>query len=385
MEINTFRDFTISAQVMKSLDKMGYATPTPVQRIAIEPMMAGKDIVVQAPTGTGKTAAFGIPVVEGINPSDNSVQTLILCPTRELAMQTTDVLHQLTLYKPGVKVLAIYGGVPIGRQIMALKKRPQIIVATPGRMKDHMNRRTIRLDRIKVVVLDEADLMLDMGFRPDLQAILGNTPKDRQTVMFSATMAPEILDIAKRYQKEINQLRIEQKQRTADTVTQYFSKMQGSKKEATLVTLLRDQDYGISLVFVSRKHMADKLAKTLIANKINAAALHGDMSQNKRDAVMRRYRNGDIDVLVATDVAARGLDIDNIDVVVNFDLPQDINSYIHRIGRTGRAEETGVAYTFVTDTEHGKFKSMIRRTNTEVPMVRLRYADDFVSRTQRAI
>jgi ATP-dependent RNA helicase DeaD len=370
---------------MKSLDKMGYRTPTPVQRLAIEPMMSGKDIVVQAPTGTGKTCAFGIPVIESIDTSDSNVQTLILCPTRELAMQITEVFHKLTLCKPGVKALAIYGGAPINRQILALKKRPQIIVATPGRMKDHMNRRTIRLDHIRQVVLDEADLMLDMGFRPDLQAILGNTPKDRQTVMFSATMAPEIMDIAKNYQKEINLFRIEQKQRTADTVTQYFSKIPGNKKEATLVTLLRDQKFGSSLVFVSRKHMADKLAKTLIANKINAAALHGDMSQNKRDAVMRRYRNGEVSVLVATDVAARGLDIDNIDVVVNFDLPQDSNSYIHRIGRTGRAEETGIAYTFVTDMEHGKFKSMIRRTNTEVPMIRLRYADDFVSRSRQAI
>jgi ATP-dependent RNA helicase DeaD len=375
----TFSDLGVAAPILRGLNRMGFKAATPVQCKSIGPMSEGRDIIVQAPTGTGKTCAFGIPAIDGVDKDSDKIQTLILCPTRELAVQTATVLHQLTACMSGIRILAIYGGEPINRQIMALKKRPQIIVATPGRMKDHIQRKTTRLDHIKLVVLDEADRMLDMGFRDDIRSILETVPTERQTVLFSATMPHEILQIAKTYQKEVEKILIAEKQQTVGTVKQYYSHVQWNKKEATLVRLLRDQRYGLSLVFVSRKHMADAIAKTLNANNINAAALHGDMRQNKRDLVMKQYRTGQLNVLVATDVAARGIDVNNIDAVINFDLPQDSDSYVHRIGRTGRAEETGVAYTFLTENERGKFSAMVRRTNAEVPAINLEAAVDFIS------
>jgi ATP-dependent RNA helicase DeaD len=380
----TFKELGVSSAILRSLDKMGFTTATPVQSKVIKPMAQGRDIMALAPTGTGKTAAFGIPIIEKVNKKDSRVQVLILCPTRELATQTTAVLHALTGFSHGVRVQALYGGAPIQKQIQALKKRPQVIVATPGRLKDHMKRRTVRLDSTSIIVLDEADRMLDMGFRDDIKNILNKAPEERQTVMFSATMSSEVLSIAQQYQRDAFEVTIKQEQKTVDTVTQYYAEIHGKKKESTLVNLLGDENFNLSLVFVARKHRADDVAKTLAANNINAAALHGDMRQSQRDRVMGNYKRGNLDVLVATDVAARGIDVNDIDVVINYDLPQDSDSYIHRIGRTGRAKKNGVAYTFLASSEVGKFRQIMKKTKTNVTGVKLQPTEDFVSAKRNA-
>jgi ATP-dependent RNA helicase DeaD len=299
-------------------------------------------------------------------------------------MQTVDVLHDLASFKRGIRIMALYGGEPIARQINALKKRPQIIVATPGRMIDHLNRRTVRLGAIRTVVLDEADRMLDMGFRNDMKLILNESPSERQTVLFSATMSAEVLGIAKSYQKNAERISVEHEQKTVDTVTQFYAEVEVSKRDATLVELLRDSRFKRGLVFVSRKHLAREIAATLVANSINAAALQGNMSQSQRNRVMAEYKHGEIDVLVATDVAARGIDVDNIDVVINYDLPQDSDSYIHRIGRTGRANKEGIAYTFIAPKDNYTFRQIMRKTNTNVESVKLGAAENVISRKAAA-
>ncbi|MDR3364100.1 MAG: DEAD/DEAH box helicase [Clostridiales Family XIII bacterium] len=379
MAVQAFQQFELTDPLMRGLGKMGFQTPTDVQSKAIKPMMEGGDLIVQAPTGSGKTCAFGIPVIEGIDTGNDRIQTLILCPTRELAMQTTAVLQRLAIFKKGVRILAIYGGESIERQILGLKRRPQIIVATPGRLIDHMNRRTTRLDRLKLVVLDEADRMLDMGFRSALNTILDAIPGERQTVMFSATMPREVRQIAKEYQRNIRQISVEQEHMTVDTVTQFHTMVEKKKKDATLVRLIADEKFALSLVFVARKHRAKDLARTLNANGIKSAALHGDMSQPQRDRAMAQYRSGEVAVLVATDVAARGLDVKNIDAVINYDIPQDPESYVHRIGRTGRADCTGVSYTFVMSDEVGQMRTIMSVTNAHVPNIELKASEAFVS------
>jgi ATP-dependent RNA helicase DeaD len=357
---------------------MNFTAATPVQSKAISPMMDGRDVTVLAPTGSGKTAAFGIPAIENLDIDDQSVQVLVLCPTRELAQQTVVVLNDLTAYKQGVRILALYGGENIDRQIKALKRRPQIVVATPGRLMDHLNRKTVRLNRLTTVVLDEADRMLDMGFRNDIKAILDVTPEERQTVMFSATMSQEVMRIAEKYQKNAQTIRLGGEQKPVDTVTQYYAEVGPREKEATLVKLLNDRRYGLALVFVSRKHLAKGLARMLTENNFSAAALQGNMSQPQRNRVMEQYRSGALDVLVATDVAARGIDVDNIDVVVNFDIPQDSDSYIHRVGRTGRAGKSGDAYTFISPKEERDFSIIMRRTKSDVKLVSLGLAEHYI-------
>jgi len=379
MTITAFQQFDLTSSLLSGLGKMGFHAPTDVQSRSIRPMMAGKDITVQAPTGSGKTCAFGIPVIEGVEPENDRIQTLILCPTRELAVQTASVLQRLAAYKHGIRIMAIYGGESMDKQIKGLKKRPQVIVATPGRLLDHMNRRTTRLDQLNLVVLDEADRMLDMGFRNDLNKILEAMPKERQTVMFSATMLPDIRKIARTYQRNHEHISVEQEGMTVDTVRQFHAMVDKKMKDSTLVRLIADEGFALSLVFVARKHRAKDVARTLNANGIMAAALHGDMTQPQRDRAMARYRSGELAVLVATDVAARGLDVKNIDAVINYDIPQDTEGYVHRIGRTGRADSTGVSYTFVMPDEVGQLRTITRVTNAHVPGVVLRLADDFVS------
>ncbi|MDR0817795.1 MAG: DEAD/DEAH box helicase [Clostridiales Family XIII bacterium] len=375
----TFKDMNISGDMLRGLKKMNFVAATPVQSKAITPMLDGRDVMVLAPTGSGKTAAFGIPAIENLDMDDWSVQVLVLCPTRELAQQTVVVLHDLTTFKDGVKIQALYGGENIDRQIKALKKRPQIIVATPGRLMDHLNRRTVRLNHLTTVVLDEADRMLDMGFRNDIKAILDVTPENRQTVMFSATMSPEVMQIASKYQKNAQTIRLGGEQKPVDTVTQYYAEVGVREKEATLVSLLGDKRYGLALVFVSRKHLAKNLARMLTDNNFSAAALQGNMSQPQRNRVMEEYRSGALDVLVATDVAARGIDVDNIDVVINYDLPQDSDSYIHRVGRTGRAGKSGDAYTFISQKESYDFAKIVKRTKSSVALVKLEKAEHFIA------
>ena len=351
---------------MRGLTKMNFQIPSPVQEAAIEPMLGQRDMLVQAPTGTGKTAAFGIPVVENVDTTSRNIQTVILCPTRELAIQTASVLKQLTAFKSDLRILALYGGEPIYHQITALKRRPQIIVATPGRLMDHMERRTTRLDHVSCIVLDEADRMLDMGFREDITTILQKMPSERQTVLFSATMSDEIKKIASIHQCDAQQICIQQGTLAVGKIKQFYVEIRSNAKSQALLQLLNEEKFELGLVFVATKAMADRLARQLTAAGHPADSIHGDLHQNQRNKVMQRYRDGKIALLVATDVAARGIDVDGIDAVVNYDIPNDSDSYTHRIGRTGRANRNGVVYTFVCPKERGKLQHIITNTKAEI-------------------
>lgn len=356
----TFKQLGVSAPMLETLERMGFTTATPVQQLSIAPLLKGGDITVQAPTGTGKTCAFGIPVVERMDALSSTVQTIVLCPTRELAVQIATVMKSLAQSKPGLRVVAIFGGERIEKQFAALRRRPQIIVATPGRLLDHIARKTIRLHDVHTVILDEADRMLDMGFRPDLTKILESVPAERQTALFSATMSKGVLEIAKTFQKDAEQLTIAQSSLTVDSVKQYYTEVRTGAKEAALINLLREEDFGLSLIFVNTKRMADRLAASLQKNGFLADALHGDMRQNQRDKVMAKYRAGELRILVATDVASRGIDVYHIDAVINYDIPMDSDSYVHRIGRTGRAEQQGVSYTLIFPREREQLRQLMR-------------------------
>lgn len=369
--ITHFHKFNLTPELMRGLTKINFQNPSPVQEAAIIPMLGRRDVLVQAPTGTGKTAAFGIPVVENTDPTSRQIQTVILCPTRELAAQTATVLKQLAAFKQGVRILALYGGEPIQRQIVALKRHPQIIVATPGRLMDHMQRRTTRLNHVDCVVLDEADRMLDMGFRDDIGKILESAPKERQTVLFSATLTDVVKKIAATHQVDAQQIFIQQDTRTVDKVEQYYSEIRGNAKTPALLQLMEEQQFGLSLIFVATKAMADSLARQLTNAGHPADAIHGDLRQSQRDKVMRQYRDGNVRILVATDVAARGIDVGGIDTVVNYDIPGDSESYIHRIGRTGRANRSGVAYTFIYPKERGKLQGIMTSTKAKILPVTL--------------
>jgi len=360
--IINFEKMKISSEIKRGLDKMGFTAPTPVQAAAIEPMMEKQDLLVQAPTGTGKTCAFGIPAIESIDIQNRNIQTVILCPTRELAIQTTKVLRKLTAYKPGISVLALYGGESIQQQIFALRRKPQIVVATPGRMIDHISRKTTRLKHVNCIVLDEADRMLDMGFREDIDTILQSVPDERQTVLFSATLSAEIKQIASEYQTDAKRIQIKQETLTVERVEQFYSEIRGKAKTPALLELLSEKRFPISLVFVATKSMADTLAQSLTQAGFYTESLHGDLHQRQRDKVMEKYRSGKVNILVATDVAARGIDVSNISAVINYDIPGDAESYVHRIGRTGRANQNGLAYTFIYPRERPKLQGIMSHT-----------------------
>ncbi len=367
MQGTPFKDLGISDDIQTSLRSMDFEKPTPVQELTIGGFLAGEDLLVQAPTGTGKTGAFGMPIVQQIDRTQRVSQALVLCPTRELAMQVADVLRSLAKNTPGIRIATIYGGENIKKQLDSLRKTPHIIVATPGRLMDHMHRQTVQLKNIRTVVLDEADRMLDMGFRKDMEKILRATPKDRQTVLFSATLPQEIYMIANQFLKEdAREIRVEQESLAVETVKQYYTIVPTGYKNDILVTLLKDNDLPLTLIFVNMKHRADKLALQLRKKGFKAAALHGDMNQNQRDRVMKQYRLGELDTLVATDIAARGIDVKNIDAVINYDAPLDDESYVHRIGRTGRAEQEGVAYTFILHDEADLLQKMIKNLNVDI-------------------
>ncbi|WP_099204104.1 DEAD/DEAH box helicase [Scatolibacter rhodanostii] len=357
-----FNQYDLSAEMLRSLEKMKFAEPTPVQAETILPMLEKHDLLVQSPTGSGKTAAFGIPVIEAINPKNRNVQAVILCPTRELALQTTTVLHNLSTYKHNVRIITLYGGEQIGKQISALRKQPQIIVATPGRLIDHIQRRTVKLDQTEVVVLDEADRMLDMGFRDDMKAILDQVPSQRQTVLFSATLSTEICQIAESYQTEAQVIKIKPDFRKVDLIKQFYTEVPIGGKVPVLETFLKEQSENQVLVFVGTKSMADKLSETLVDSGLHAEALHGGLKQTQRDRVMRRFRQGMTRVLIATDVAARGIDVNDMGAVINFDIPATSDDYVHRIGRTGRANHSGTAYTLLYIKERRQLQMIMRET-----------------------
>ncbi len=358
--------FGLSPEVAQAIEEMGYETPTPIQQEAIPPMLAGRDVIGQAQTGTGKTAAFGIPLVEKIDPSLRRVQALVLCPTRELAMQTAGELMKLGRHRAGLMVVPVYGGQPIERQLRALQNGAQVVVGTPGRVMDHMKRGTLSFDALKLAVLDEADEMLDMGFRDDIETILSATSETRQTALFSATMPRPILALASRYLNDPVQVKIEKRELTVEKIEQCYISVRSFHKNELLSRLLTLEDIKLALVFCNTKQGVESVVTELQHRGFSAAGLHGDMRQIERDAIMARYRNGLINVLVATDVAARGLDIDNIEAVFNYDIPLDVEYYVHRIGRTGRAGKEGRAYTFVVGREVSRMWDYRRITGAKI-------------------
>ncbi len=358
--------FGLSPEVAQAIEEMGYETPTPIQQQAIPPMLEGRDVIGQAQTGTGKTAAFGIPLVEKIDPALRRVQALVLCPTRELAMQTAGELMKLGRRRAGLIVVPVYGGQPIERQLRALQNGAQVVVGTPGRVMDHMKRGTLNFDELKLAVLDEADEMLDMGFRDDIETILSATSEARQTALFSATMPRPILALASRYLNDPVQVRIEKRELTVEKIEQCYISVRSFHKNELLSRLLTLEDIKLALVFCNTKQGVESVVTELQHRGFSAAGLHGDMRQIERDAIMARYRNGLINVLVATDVAARGLDIDNIEAVFNYDIPLDVEYYVHRIGRTGRAGKEGRAYTFVVGREVSRMWDYRRITGAKI-------------------
>lgn len=355
----------VDERIVRAVKDMGFTRFSPIQEMAIPSLLAGEDIIGQAQTGTGKTAAFGIPALQKVDPDLRKLQCIILCPTRELAVQAAEELRKIAKYMHGVKVLPVYGGQEIGKQIAGLRG-VQIIVGTPGRVMDHMRRHTIKLDNIKMVVLDEADEMLNMGFREDMETILGEIPGEHQTALFSATMPQPILEITGQFQKDAKLIKVASKQLTIDLVTQRYYRVKNTDKDAACIRLLEYYQPGLALIFCNTKSKVDELAEVLKKAGFRAEGLHGDMSQHQRDVAMNRFRNGSSHILIATDVAARGIDVDNVEAVINYDLPQDIEYYVHRIGRTGRAGKTGRSFTFVSSREMYRIREIEKVCNTTI-------------------
>ena len=371
MEHLRFEDMNISNEICRAVLDMGFEEATPIQSQAIPVILEGKDIIGQSQTGTGKTAAFGIPLLERINPEDRRLQALILCPTRELAIQVSEEFRKLLKYKDNIRVLPIYGGQPIDRQIAALRKGTQVVIGTPGRVMDHMRRRTIKAETVQMMVLDEADEMLDMGFREDIETILVKIPEEHQTLLFSATLSPEILDITKRFQKNPKFIKIVRKELTVPNIEQYYFDVKEKTKLDALCRIIDVYDPKLAMVFCNTKKRVDDLVEMLQGRGYFAEGLHGDLKQAQRDKVMQKFRNGTIEILVATDVAARGIDVDDIDVVFNYDVPQDEEYYVHRIGRTGRAGKAGKAFTFCVGKEIYKLRDIMRYTKTKIQQQKL--------------
>ena len=371
MEHLRFEDMNISNEICRAVLDMGFEEATPIQSQAIPVILEGKDIIGQSQTGTGKTAAFGIPLLERINPEDRRLQALILCPTRELAIQVSEEFRKLLKYKDNIRVLPIYGGQPNDRQIAALRKGTQVVIGTPGRVMDHMRRRTIKAETVQMMVLDEADEMLDMGFREDIETILVKIPEEHQTLLFSATLSPEILDITKRFQKNPEFIKIVRKELTVPNIEQYYFDVKEKTKLDALCRIIDVYDPKLAMVFCNTKKRVDDLVEMLQGRGYFAEGLHGDLKQAQRDKVMQKFRNGTIEILVATDVAARGIDVDDIDVVFNYDVPQDEEYYVHRIGRTGRAGKAGKAFTFCVGKEIYKLRDIMRYTKTKIQQQKL--------------
>jgi ATP-dependent RNA helicase DeaD len=348
--LKTFNEFGLEPKVIRAVTEMGFEEATPIQEKAIPLAMESRDLIGQAQTGTGKTAAFGLPLIHKIDVSEDRIVALIMCPTRELAIQVAEEISKLGRFK-GIRSLPIYGGQDIVKQIRALKKRPQIIIGTPGRLLDHINRKTIKLDDVQTVILDEADEMLDMGFMEDIQSILSLVPETRHTMLFSATMPPNIQKLAQQFLKNPEHVSVIPKQVSAPLIQQSYIEVQEKAKFDALCRLVDMEAPELAIIFGRTKRRVDELSEALQKRGYTAEGLHGDLSQNQRDNVMRKFRDGSIDILVATDVAARGLDVSGVTHVINFDLPQDPESYVHRIGRTGRAGKEGTSYTFVTPRE----------------------------------
>ena len=367
-----YQDMSLSEATMKALDKKGFTQATAIQGGAIPCFMQWRDVVAKAPTGTGKTYAFGIPMVEHVDPQSDQVQGLILAPTRELAVQIRDELRDLCAFREGVRIVCLYGGQPIDKQITQLKNRPQIVVATPGRLMDHMKRRTVRLDGVQTVVLDEADRMLDRGFIQDVTRILDKIPHRKNLGLFSATISREVMDISWVYQRDPVEITVRPVEENRPDIQQYRIDLDGREQKLdTLVALLEGGEYERAIAFCNTKNMTDRLAGLLSMRDISCKAIHGDIQQRVREKTLQQFRSGQLRVLVATDVAARGLDIDDVDVVFNYDVPDEQENYVHRVGRTGRAKRHGVAYTLVASvTEAVRMRDIARNTRMEIQLLK---------------
>lgn len=364
--MSMYRDLPLSEELRKAVDRMGFTEMTEIQEKAIPVMLEGHEIIAKAPTGTGKTCAFGIPLIEKVDPSDSKLQAVVLSPTRELAVQISEELRQLAFYKHGLKVVTVYGGQPIMKQINAIKRGAQIIVATPGRLLDHMHRRTIELSHVNYAVLDEADEMLNMGFYKDVCKILDRLPKSKQMVMFSATISREVMDIGWLYQRDTVELTVAPVQESQPKIAQYMIESVGRQKFADLVYLLRLNEFHKVMIFCNTKYSTTSLANMLREKGFQADCLNGDMRQTERNKTMAEFREGKFNILVATDVAARGIDVTDIDAVFNYEVPTENEFYTHRIGRTGRAKKEGAAYIFYSRDELPRLRNILRYARANV-------------------
>ena len=361
-----FDELNIDERILRAIEDMGFEETSPIQTQAIPAVCEGIDVVGQAQTGTGKTAAYTIPMLMKIDPQIKKPQAIVLCPTRELAVQVAEEIRKLAKDMGDIKVLPVYGGQEIVRQIKSLKTGVQIIVGTPGRVMDHMRRKTVKFDNINMVILDEADEMLDMGFREDMETILTETPEDRQTVMFSATMPKAIMDIARNFQKDARIIKVVRKELTVSNIEQFYYEVRPKNKTEVLCRLIDIYNPRLSVVFCNTKRQVDELISELKGRGYFADGIHGDMKQQQRDRVMDDFRSGKVDILIATDVAARGIDVDDVDMVFNYDIPQDEEYYVHRIGRTGRAGRSGMALSFISGKEVYKLKDIERYCKTKI-------------------
>ena len=367
----TFQDLGLSDAMLKALEKKGYGYPTTIQAQAIPEFMQWKDVIAKAPTGTGKTFAFGIPMIEHVDTDCEAVQGLILAPTRELAIQIGDELRGLLTYYQGIRVAVLYGGAGIVGQAKQLEKKPQIVVATPGRLMDHYNRKNIRLDKIQTVVLDEADRMLDMGFFKDVTKIIEKIKNRRNLGLFSATISQEVMTVSWMYQRDEVEITVEPKREDRPDIDQYCITVTPLEKAETTLRLIRTQGYERVMIFCNTKHMCQRLCDDFRRAGADCDCIHGDVRQSQREKTMQRYRDGKLEILIATDVASRGIDVDDVDCVINYDVPEENEYYVHRIGRTGRAKRKGVAWSIVGNfPEKAKLDEIAKYSNyTITPML----------------
>ncbi len=360
------QELNVSPEIRSAVEAMGFEELTEIQEKAIPVLMEGHDVIAKAPTGTGKTCAFGIPLIEKLDPQARGPQGLVLCPTRELCTQISDDLRALSKFLEGVQVVSVYGGQPIGKQISALKQSPMVVVATPGRLLDHLSRRTVQLNNIRMVVLDEADEMLDMGFMKDVRKILDRLPKGRQMAMFSATISREVMDISWLYQRDEVELTVKPVEASKPKIKQYSIQSTGSQKLRDLVTILKARPFLRAMIFCNTKYTTARLCEQLGGFGFSCDSLHGDKTQQDRNKIMAAFRDGGFQILVATDVAARGIDISDVDVVISYEVPLENEYYLHRIGRTGRAKREGTSYVFYSLDEAKHLKEIIKYTRSEV-------------------
>lgn len=367
--MESFGELELSSEIQRGVDSVGYRKPFPIQEKAIGPLMAGRSIVGQAKAGSGKTAAFGIPLLHAVNPNDHRIQALVLAPTRELAVQITQELKKIGAFT-GIKLLTVYGGQSMNVQLDALRRGVHVVVGTPGRVIDHLRRRTLRLDSVRFVVIDEADVMLDMGFIDDVDFILASTPDDRQMSLFSATMPKRIIELSERYMTDPQFVMVDQDKVSAETLEQFYAKAERDKKLELLLQILEKEKRGSTVIFCRTRHGTIKLAKELERRFLSVAQLHGDLSQNQRDHSMSLLRSAKVDVLVATDVAARGIDVRQVGCVINYDVPEDPTAYFHRVGRTARAGDVGRAYSFVSTDETPDFARILSLADKPIKPMR---------------